>query len=105
MSRDALIGRILAASSPKPVAIEVPGIGQVYRKVMTAYDADQMRKQVEKLPKDDGCDVGRTLAFILCDEDGALLFDPADAETVLKLSKLSTEAQQAVFAKSEDPKA
>jgi hypothetical protein len=97
MTRDELISRIVAASSPKPVKVEVPGIGEVYRRVMTAYDADAMRKQMEKLPQDDGCHVGRTLAFVLCDEDGAPLFDPTNAEDVLMLSKLPAGASQVVL--------
>lgn len=83
-TREELIASILAKSNPKPVPVE--GFGFV--RVMTAYDADQLRKKTEALKKDDGCDTGRLLACLLCDETGALLFDAADAEAVLSLSKL-----------------
>ena len=83
-SREQLIKTILSKSNPKPIAVD--GIGFV--RVMTAFDADQMRKKTESLKKDDGCDTGRLLACLLCDAEGVLLFDAADSEAVLKLSKL-----------------
>lgn len=97
MSPDELAKAILAASGPKPQPVELDGIGTVYVRVMTAYDADRMRKQLDTLPKDDGCYVGRMLAFVMCSESGQQLFDAADAETVLKLSKLPPKAQQKVM--------
>ena len=90
-TRDQLIKSILAKSNPKPVPVE--GFGFV--KVMTAYDADQMRKKTESLKKDDGCETGRLLACLLCDAEGVLLFDAADADSVLKLSKLPQDVAMA----------
>lgn len=97
MKREELIERILGASNPAPNQIEVEGLGAVYTRVMTAHAAELMRKKLDTLPKDDGCYVGRMLAFVLCDEAGELLFDAADAETALKLSKLPPRAQQKVM--------
>jgi hypothetical protein len=88
MSRDTLIASILSASSPKPVKVEADGIGPVFVRVMTAFDADYTRKQLADLKAEDGCETGRLLACLLVDEDGTLLFDVTNAETVLKLSKL-----------------
>ena len=88
MSRDALIASILSASNPKPVRVEADGIGPVYVRVMTAYDADYARKKLAELKADDGCETGRLLACLLCDEGGTLLFDVTNTETVLQLSKL-----------------
>jgi hypothetical protein len=93
MTRDELIASILAKSGPKPLAVD--GLGFV--RIMTAYDADQTRKKLEALKKDDGCETGRLLAMLLCDEDGALLFDASDAEAVLKLAKLPPELQMAAL--------
>ena len=91
MTRDELIASILARSSPKPLAVD--GLGFV--RVMTAYDADQTRRKLEAMKKEDGCETGRVLACLLCDEEGTLLFDVADAESVLKLAKLPPDVQMA----------
>jgi hypothetical protein len=97
MTRDELIASILGASSPKPQEVEVSGLGAVYVRVMTAFDADQTRKQLEALKKDDGCETGRLLACILTDESGSLLFDVGDSESVLKLAKLPPAMQTTVI--------
>lgn len=91
MTRDELIASIIARSGPKPRAVE--GLGFV--RVMTAYDADQLRRKTDANKKDDGCDTGRLLACLLCDEDGSLLFDVGNAEDVLMLSKLPQDEQVA----------
>jgi hypothetical protein len=88
MTRDELIASILSKSGPPPIKVE----GGFVR-VMTAYDADQTRKKLEALKKDDGCETGRLLACLLCDEEGSLLFDVSDAEQVLKLAKLPPDMQ------------
>lgn len=92
MSRDELIASLLGKSSPKPAATIIDGT-TYYVRVMTAYDADRTRKQLEGLKKDDGCETGRLLAVVLCDESGVLLFDVNDAEAVLALSKLPPRLQ------------
>jgi hypothetical protein len=97
ISRDDLIAAISKASSPKPLQLDVAGIGPVYVKLMTAFDADQTKKKLEVNKKDDGCDVGRLLAAMLCDEEGALLFDSGNAEQVLMLSKLPPGAQGSIL--------
>ena len=109
MNRDQLIASILKASSPKPIRLEVDSIGPVFVRVMTAYDADITRKSLDATKKDDGCDIGRLLASMLCDEKGDLLFAATEADTVLKLSKLPPKAQTAILnaanqANSADPK-
>ena len=97
MDRNALIASILGASGPKPVQTDVEGIGPVYVRVMTAYDADQARKALEKAKKEDGCEMGRLLTTLLCDSESVGLFDINDADSVLKLSKLPPKAQTAIL--------
>lgn len=97
MKREDLIARIKAASNPKPASVEVPGLGAVFVRVMTAFDADGMRKKLETLPKDDGCQIGRMLATVLCDQTGSPLFNLDDAEAVLMLSKLPQDTAAAVL--------
>ena len=95
--RNALIASILKASGPKPVKVDVEGIGPIYVRVLTAYDADLARKAMDKAKKEDGCDMGRLLTTLLSDADGTSLFDMNDADTVLKLSKLPQKAQSAIL--------
>jgi hypothetical protein len=97
MNRDELISLVLSASSPKPVPVQINGTGELYVRVMTAYDAAQTQKKLEELKKDDDCSTGRLIAFMLCDEDGVLLFDAADQDTALKLSKLKPDVQLAII--------
>jgi len=109
MNRDQLIASILKASSPKPIRLEVDSIGPVFVRVMTAYDADMARKSLDANKKEDGCEMGRLLASMLCDDKGELLFDSANSDSVLKLSKLPPKAQTAILhaanqANSADPK-
>jgi hypothetical protein len=93
MSRDELIARITAASSPKPVKVQIDGLGEVFVRVMTAWDSHHMRKQLAALEADDGCEEGRLLACLLCDEGGTLLFDVNNAESVLMLAKIKQSSQ------------
>ncbi len=92
MTRDVLIAAFRAESSPKPLAVEADGITR-YVRVMTAFDADATTKKLDALKKDDGCQTGRVLACTLCDAEGALLFDAANADDVLMLSKLPPKLQ------------
>jgi hypothetical protein len=94
MTRDDLIALILKRSSPKPIPVEYDGQAGFVR-VMTAYDADATKKKLEAVKRDDGCETGRLLAMLLCDEEGGLLFDVSDAEAVLALAKLDPGLQMA----------
>jgi hypothetical protein len=97
MNRDQLIAAIRGASSPKPAPVPVPGIGDAFVRIMTAYDAAQTKKTLEAMKADDGCETGRLLACLLTDESGELLFDVKNAEDVLMLAKLPPAAQHAVL--------
>lgn len=99
MTRDDLIASILGRSSPKPIPVEYDGQAGFVR-VMTAYDADLTKKKLEAVKKDDGCETGRLLAMLLCDEEGNLLFDVNDADAVLKLAKLPPDFQVAFLGAS-----
>ncbi len=100
MTAEQLRASILKASSPKPIRLEVEGIGPVYVKVQTAYDAEVNRKKLDAAKKDDACDIGRLLACVMCDEKGEALFDLADDATVLQLSKLPGKAQESILSAS-----
>jgi hypothetical protein len=96
-SRQDLQALIAAASGPAPQAVDVPGLGRVYVRVMTAYDSDIARKALEAARADDGCEIGRLLATVLCDAGGAPLYDIANAADVMMLSRLPGAVNEAVF--------
>jgi hypothetical protein len=109
MKPEQLRASILKASSPKPIRLEVEGIGPVFVKVQTAYDADVNRKRLDAAKKDDNCEIGRLLAIMLCDEEGNPLFDLADDATAMQLAKLPGSVQSAILdasnkANTSDPK-
>lgn len=97
MSRDALRAALAALSNPAPVQVEVRG-QTFWVRVLTAHDADLMRQAAER-HKDskDGCDSGRSLAYLLCDADGATIFDADSADDVLMLSRLHPEVRESLF--------
>lgn len=95
MNRAELIALFKSQSNPKPRTLDVDGFGTVYVKTMTAFDAAVMRKGLDG--KDDEANFGRMLAFVLCDEEGSLLFDATNQEDILMLSKLPQAAQAAIM--------
>lgn len=98
-----------AAQNPAPHLVrDVPGLGDVFVRINTARQAAEARRVIAaKAAADEasGLAVGRSLATLLCDETGALAFDPesdADAVMLANLSeraihRLMTEATRANF--------
>ena len=97
MDRAALRAAVMAASNPPPVPLKVPGLGAVYVMVQTAYTADVARELLAKHQANDRLNVGRSLATILCDADGELLFDVGDIEDVKALAKLRSSVVAQIF--------
>jgi hypothetical protein len=90
---------ILAATTLAPVQVTVPGIAEpVYVAVNSAFSSAQARKDLEECGKDDGRNAGRTLATILCDAEGKLLFDVRNDDDALALSKLGNATISAILA-------
>jgi hypothetical protein len=82
MSADDLKQRFRDAGKRPPVAHDIPGVGTVYFRAMSAYESEVMRKKQEGFPKDDGLASARIAAFVICDESGALVFNPENDEDV-----------------------
>ena len=97
MTRDELRAALAALSSPPPAKVESRG-QTFYVRVLTAHDASLMQQAAER-HKDarDGCDSGRSLAYLLCDADGATIFDADSADDVLMLSRLHPEVRETLF--------
>lgn len=100
MSREQLIEAVRLAAQPRVERVdEVPGLGTCFVRVMTPYDSDRARAALARhASKEDGCQMGRLLATVLCDAEGAALFDiDADADVYL-LAHLRPEATRVIFA-------
>ena len=96
--RDDLIARIRAASRPLPKPVTVEGIGECFVRVMTPYDSEIARQAIARhAAKQDGRDTGRFLATILCDAEGAAMFDADSDDDTLMLSQLPGDAAAAIF--------
>lgn len=66
-------------TSVKP--LDIPELGEVFIKVMTAAEREGLEKQMQKESKNNGV---RAVIFIysVCNEDGVLEFNDDDLETV-----------------------
>lgn len=97
MDRAALRAVFETASNPKPVKTSIPGLGDVFIAVQTAFSSDETTKLLELHSKPDGYDMGRRIAVIVCDEDGGPLFDITSEADVAMLSKLKSSAVVKLF--------
>ena len=80
----------------KVVPLDVPEVGTVYIKSMTAEEREALEKKMQKEQEGNGI---RATVFIgsVCEEDGSLVFDDKDLESV---KKLPSAVVGAVFDKS-----
>jgi hypothetical protein len=53
---------------------------------MSAYESEVMRRKQEAAPKDDGLASARIAAFVICDETGALVFNPDNDDDVREIA-------------------
>lgn len=88
---------IAAASAPPPHAVEVPGLGTVHVRVLTPFSSAQSRRLLKSFDAEDDLHTGRVLALVLCDEQGELLYDPANAEDAATLARLPAPMSEAIF--------
>lgn len=105
MSADDIRARIEAARNPKPVAIDVPGVGEVFARVATAKQAAETRALSEEFDAEDqrnGTKAARVAAQMLCDEAGALLYDPRNAEHIAALMDLGDQVVGTILTKCRD---
>lgn len=85
VNREALIEAMRATATEAPRAVEVPKWGTVYVRDVTV---DEVEEQTQDTANEkDKHRIARGVARILCDENGARLFDPDDADDVALLAK------------------
>lgn len=83
--RAAFIAAVKASAAPAPLKIEVDGLGTCYVRAITAAQGSE----IADYPAADKRHANaRNAAVVLCDESGALLFDPQSADDLEALSNL-----------------
>lgn len=91
MDKAALRARILATANPKPMPIEVAAWGTVYIKPLTVGDIESFSSDVDPALK-----AARSIARVLCDEHGELIFDPTSAEDLFAINGLRMDSLKAI---------
>lgn len=75
--------RILTRANPAPLPVDVPAWGRVWVRVQTVADMEA----IKQLPEDKHR-LARSVARVLCDEAGVLLFDPESDSDVASIAAL-----------------
>lgn len=79
MNRDDLIAAMRSTASAAPTPVEVDGWGVMYVRPPTVAEVDAARKQEE--PEDDK-QFARGACRVICDKDGARIFDAMNEDDV-----------------------
>jgi len=87
MNKQELRAKILATANPKPSPIEVDGWGTVYIKPLLVGDIESFSSDTDPALK-----AARSIARVLCDESGELLFDPSNVEDLFAINRLPLDA-------------
>lgn len=82
---EALIEAMRATATEAPRAVDVPKWGKVYVRDVTVDEVEEQTQDTAN--KTDKHRIARGVARILCDENGARLFDPDDADDVALIAK------------------
>lgn len=99
MDRNALIEAMRATAQARPVAVEVPAWGVVYVRPITVAEVDEQTADAA-----DGVGkskLARGACRVLCDENGARLFDPNSAADVDLLAAQPWQLLRRVLAASD----
>jgi hypothetical protein len=85
MKREELIACMQATANEKPRAVEVKGWGTLHIRSLTVAEVDEQSE--DATAKKDKFRIARAAARLLCDEDGARLFDHTNDEDVALLAQ------------------
>ena len=83
MTKDELRAKVLATANPKPMPVEMEGLGIVYVKPLTVGDIEALNADTDPALK-----AARSIARVLCTEGGELLFDPGSPEDLFAINRL-----------------
>ncbi len=83
MNRADLIAAMQITASPRPVPVTTPNWGVVFVKPPTVEEVDANTDEIAKPGGEDKKRrLARAAARVICDEQGARLFDPANQEDI-----------------------
>lgn len=85
MDRSALIAAMQATASAAPKPVTVEGWGTVYVRQLTVAEVEEQTADTEQ--KQDKHRIARAAARVLCDAEGARIFDPGNADDVGLLAR------------------
>lgn len=97
--REALIAAMRQTAQIKPKAVTIQGWGTVYVRHLTVAEVDEQAQDTAN--KDDKNRIARGAARVLCDEHGARIFDPGNADDVALLASQPWALLRQVLADSE----
>jgi hypothetical protein len=93
---EALMAAMRATAARAPASVEIEGWGTVHVRPPTVAEVDSARLQTE--PEGDGLELARGACRVICDADGARIFDAANADHVALLAAQPWSMLQRVIA-------
>lgn len=108
MDRLALIAAMQATAAVRPLPVVVPGWGTVYVRALTVADVEEQagdgapaaEADVPTTPPADRHRIARSVARLLCDAEGARLFNPADEADVALIAAQPWALLRGILAKA-----
>lgn len=105
MNRAQLLAAMAVTAKPKIISVEVAGWGALHVRPPTVEEVDAATEQEQSDKGGKKHRFARSAARIICDADGALLFDPAKTEDVEVLASQPWAMLQKVLAAADPDKA
>lgn len=93
MDKASLRAQILATANPTPTPVGVPAWGKVYIRPLTVGDIESFSGDAAQTNK-----AARSIARVLCNADGELIFDPNDEDDLRAINGLRADSLQAINA-------
>lgn len=104
MNREQLIAAMKATAGAAPKKFEVEGWGTIYLKPLTVEQCD-LQQQESEVEGKDRLRFARGIARLICDEHGALLFDPESAEDLELIAQQPWESLKKLIVKGDEENA
>lgn len=97
MDRADILAAFAAAANPAPVALGIKELPGAFVRVNTTGTQAEAAEKLKGFDDADGKGNARSLAVILCDESGSLLFDVKDPAQVDLLHSLRSAVSNRIF--------